>query len=150
MSLDPLPAVLSALLSGFPGPQSPVSYADNLVVPVSETFATMPGISDNPSESMPPQYPHIPAETLTTPRHEDGGPFVPAGFTRSNSGRLPPAYDASWGDSNNNGRAVRLRADAMSIPTEDFVGGSRGGGGNPHVIMTRTGVVRARAEKVVQ
>ncbi|KAI1781949.1 hypothetical protein LXA43DRAFT_1105047 [Ganoderma leucocontextum] len=51
-------------------------------------------------------------------RHHDGGPLT-TGLTRSNSGRLPPAYDASW-DGEQDGRRTHPGAGSVSAPTSDF------------------------------
>ena len=59
--------------------------------------------------------------TETSLRHHDGGPLL-GGLTRSNSGRLPPAYEDSW-DSDRSRRTHPSASASLSAgPQSDFSG----------------------------
>ncbi|KAM5544008.1 hypothetical protein V8D89_002625 [Ganoderma adspersum] len=93
----------------------------------------------NASETSPrslagtPSNPFDPTPTATQPlagstpltemslRHHDGGPLL-GGLTRSNSGRLPPAYEDSW-DSHRS-RRTHPSASLSAGPQSDFPGSS--------------------------
>ncbi|KAI1782295.1 hypothetical protein LXA43DRAFT_1104330 [Ganoderma leucocontextum] len=94
-------------------PTSQVTYDDDPFM--SGTSPRTPGMW---SPAVTPAVTQ-PSASLTESalRHHDGGPLT-TGLTRSNSGRLPPAYDASW--DGEHGRRTHPSAGSVSAPPSDF------------------------------
>ena len=84
-----------------------------------DPFMSMSETSPRTLGAFPPASAGVPL-TESSLRHHDGGPLLAAGLARSNSGRLPPAYEDSWDSDQSRRTHPTATAGSESAPRSDF------------------------------